>query len=350
MRSREVPGGVDHHQDHEPECEGHAHDPEAAAGMRVADDRAATREHERESRDGLRCRAAAEAGALVPHSDSSGTPTILRRRGEAGDREVANLVRGRPQRLPVRTVAVRWRQRRRHRGEERAQRRPHDVSQTGVTADGLAQEPGAVRDVPLLVVMDLRIPVHEATEQSHPLEVAGDEVERGEAQRALDHHVVGRDEGDLRVRVPRLGHEPLVRLDQGLVEDRGERRRELFARAGHVLADRPGIGNHLVLIARVELHVARLVHLLGGQERGLLLGAVGGDQSRELGGDALLRHHQRRERPEDEGAVLARHRPPLVRVGLQIDRERAPLLLLPVAVQGLRIVQVDFVAGHGASH
>ena len=165
----------------------------------------------------------------------------------------------------------------------------------------------------------LRVALHEARQQALALEVARDEPERGEAERALDHHVVGGHEVDLGAGVAGVRDEPLVRLDQRLVEDLAERGRELLAGAGDVRADRLRIGDHLVLEARVELHVARLVDLLGGEERGLLLAAVGHHQPGELGGDPLLGDHQRRQRPEHQPAVVAGHLRPLLAVGGQVD-------------------------------
>ena len=55
-------------------------------------------------------------------------------------------------------------------------------------------------------------------------------------------------------------------LDERLVEDAPEGGAELLARPRHVGGDRGGIGDDLVLEARVELQVARLVDLLGGEE------------------------------------------------------------------------------------
>ena len=112
-----------------------------------------------------------------------------------------------------------------------------------------------------------------------------------------------------------VGDEPLVRLDQGHVEDRAEGGRDLLAGALDVGGDRRRVGDDLVLEARVELHVAGLVDLLGGEEGRLLLAAVGADQARELGRDPLLGDHQRGEHPEDQAAVLAAHRAPLLAVG-----------------------------------
>ncbi len=105
----------------------------------------------------------------------------------------------------------------------------------------------------------------------------------------------------------------VVGLHERHVEDVAEGVGDLLARAAHVVGDGGGIGDHLVLEARVELHVARLVDLLGGEERRLLLGRVGGDQPGELGGDALLGDHQRGEHEEDDLALGPLHLLPLTR-------------------------------------
>ena len=49
----------------------------------------------------------------------------------------------------------------------------------------------------------------------------------------------------------------------------------------------------------------------------------------------------------DEAAVVAAHLLPLLAIALEIDRERVPLLLLPVAVERLRVVEMD--VGHRVS-
>ena len=269
-------------------------------GASVGDDGAAAREYQRERRKPLRRGTPGEARARVRHSESSGTPTMLSRRERPEVGEVADLLRAGSERVPVGALAVRRRQRLGDGRQQRAQCRPDVLGERGALAYRLPQEPGAVGDVALLVVVDLRVALDEAGQQLLSLEVAGDEIEGGQPERALDDHVVGGDEVDLGAGVRRLGHESLVRLNQRLVEDRRERGRELLARPCDVLADRLRIRDHLVLEARVELHVPRLVHLLRGQERGLLLGAVGAHQPRELRGDALLGHHERGERPEDQ--------------------------------------------------
>ena len=111
--------------------------------------------------------------------------------------------------------------------------------------------------------------------------------------------------------------------------------------------DRGRVGDHLVLEARVELHVARLVDLLGGEEGRLLLGAIGADQAGELGGDPLLGDHQRGQHPEDQPPVLLAQLVPLLAVGARSIAKGRPLLVLPVAVEGLRVVEVDL--GHRRS-
>ena len=96
--------------------------------------------------------------------------------------------------------------------------------------------------------------------------------------------------------------------------------RELLAGALDVLGDRARVGDDLVLKTGVELHVASLVDLLRGQEGRLLLASVRADQARELRRDPLLGHHQRRERPEHQVAILAAHLAPLRAVGREVDR------------------------------
>ena len=81
-----------------------------------------------------------------------------------------------------------------------------------------------------------------------------------------------------------LGDEPLVRVR------RAASSKIVAERVGDVLAgalrrarrSASGRGDDLVLEARVELHVPRLVDLLGGEERRLLLAAVGADEPGEL--------------------------------------------------------------------
>ena len=157
----------------------------------------------------------------------------------------------------------------------------------------------------------------------------------------LEDLVVDRDEADLGRLVGGRGDQLIVRVDQVLVEDHAERVRHLLARALDVGGHRGGLGDHLVLEARVELHVAGLVDLLRGQEGGLLLAPVGGDQAGELRGDPLLGHHQRSEHEQHERPVGLRQARPLLAVAVEVDRERAPLGVLPVAVERLRVVEAD---------
>jgi len=71
MSSGDVPEGVDHHHDHEPERDRHAGVAEVA-GLRVDHDRAAAGEHERKRPDRLRDQDAREGnGAQVGGSSRS---------------------------------------------------------------------------------------------------------------------------------------------------------------------------------------------------------------------------------------------------------------------------------------
>ena len=80
--------------------------------------------------------------------------------------------------------------------------------------------------------------------------------------------------------------------------------------------DRCGFGDRFVLESGVELHVAGLVDLLGGEEAGFFLAFGGHDEAGELGRDPLLGDHQRRQRPVDEGFVIVGDRVlPLVAIG-----------------------------------
>ena len=101
----------------------------------------------------------------------------------------------------------------------------------------------------------------------------------------------------LAARSPRRGDQLLVGLDQRLVEDLAEGRRDLSPGSLDVGGDRRRRVDDLVLEAGVELHVPGLVDLLGGEEGRLLLGAVGADQAGELGRDPLLGDHQLRPGP-----------------------------------------------------
>ena len=132
-----------------------------------------------------------------------------------------------------------------------------------------------------------------------------------------------------------------MQLHERLVEELTERVRDLLPGALDVGGDRLRLGDHLVAEARVELHVARLVDLLGREEGRLLLRRVGGHEAGELGRDALLGDHQRGQREVDDLAQGRLHLRPLLPVVREVDREGAPLGLLPAAIERLRVVQLD---------
>jgi hypothetical protein len=75
--------------------------------------------------------------------------------------------------------------------------------------------------------------------------------------------VIERDKADLRRQAVGLGDEPLERLDELLVKDVAQGDRDALASPIDVRGDRLRGGDHLVLEAGVELHVSRLVDLLG---------------------------------------------------------------------------------------
>ena len=169
----------------------------------------------------------------------------------------------------------------------------------------------------------------------------------GQAEGALDDHVVDRHEVDLRLAVARLAREPGVRVHQRLVEDLAERIAEHLARARDVGGDRRGIGDHLVLEAGVELHVPDLVDELRREEGALLLVVLGQDEAAELGRDPLLGDHQRAQDPVEEVPFAVGQRFPVGAVALQVDVLRRPVGVLPVEVERLRVLESE--QGHAPS-
>ena len=258
----------------------------------------------------------------------------LQAAGQARQREGAQLLGACAERAGVRAVG--GLQGVGDGGQQVDERRAHDVREPRVDRDGLLEKPRAVGDVAVLVVVDARVSLAKAREQTLALEHARRELEGRQPQRPLQDLVVDRDEGDLRRDVARIGDEALVRGDEPVVEERAKGVGDLRAGAGHVLGDhrRP---RDDVLKARVELHVACLVDLLGGEEGRLLLAGVRTDEPGELRRDALLGDHERAEDELDQRPVGDRR--PLLGVRAELDLERVPLRPLPVDVERLRVVQ-----------
>ena len=90
-------------------------------------------------------------------------------------------------------------------------------------------------------------------------------------ERALEDQVVDRDEADLRRGVGGLATSRSWASTSASSKIVPEGRRDLRPGALDVGGDRRRVGDDLVLEARVELHVARLVDLLGREEGRLLL-------------------------------------------------------------------------------
>ena len=173
------------------------------------------------------------------------------------------------------------------------------------------------------------------------LVVVEHEVLARERERPLDDHVVVGDEGDLGVHVARVGDQPLAHLHEALVEQLDEGVRHVRARRREPLTDPAVDAGHLAEPAVEELHVARLVHLLGREEGLLLLVLVGHDEAGELGGHALLADEERAQPPEVLLLVLVAELGPLLLVALEVDRLRLPLLALPQLVELLRLHQLE---------
>src|SRR6185312_14327305 len=144
--------------------------------------------------------------------------------------------------------------------------------------------------------------------------------------------------------IARVGEQAVVRGDEPLVEDRPKGRRDLRPGALYVRGYLRRLLDDLVLKAGVELHVPRLVDLLGGKEGHLLLARPRADEPGELRRDPLLGDHQRAEHERQQRPVL--HRGPLLPVDGQVDLPGIPLTLLPVAVERLRVVEVDLPSRH----
>jgi len=159
--------------------------------------------------------------------------------GESVDRVLPDLLAAGAERLVVGAVTVGRSERVRDGREELAELGADPVGE-GLVAGGLAHVPNAVADVPLLIVMNVGVAIHEPWEQFVPLQVAGGELERGQPEGALDHDVVGGDEVDLRGRAGRVRRKSVVSGHERLVEDDGERVPKLLARPCHMRGDRCG--------------------------------------------------------------------------------------------------------------
>ena len=130
----------------------------------------------------------------------------------------------------------------------------------------LLQEPGAVGDVAVLVLGDLAKALQEAGQDAVALEDARQGVLAGEGQRALDDHVVGRDEVDLGLEVGRVGQQPPVGVDEHLVEEDLEGLVEVLAGAVQAVLEAAVVADDLLVEAVEVLGVAGLVDLLGREE------------------------------------------------------------------------------------
>ena len=255
--------------------------------------------------------------------------------------ELGLLLRGVAEELVV--VAERVALRHQHAGRERQQLVERLLHADAVALLGalLLEEPGAVGHVAVLVARDVGEALGEARQQLVLLVVVEHEVLAGQRERALDDHVVGGHEVDLRVHVARVRDQPLAHLHEPLVEELDERVGHVLARRREPLLDAAVDAGHLAEPAVEELHVARLVDLLGREEGLLLLVLVGHHEAGELGGHALLADEERAEPPEVLLPVVVGQLGPVLLVALEVDRLRLPVLALPQLVQLLRVHQLE---------
>ena len=241
-----------------------------------------------------------------------------------------------------------WTQRLGHMRKKVEQALLDHLAHRRIVVHGLAQEPGAVGDVALLVGRDPPVAVREAREQLPLREQVEQEVGGDDAQGPLEDHVVDRHEVDLGLAIAGIEAEPVVGLHQSLVEDVLERLAQNLARPRHVRGDRPGIRDHLVLEAGVELHVPDLVDELRREEAALLLVVLRQHQPDELGRDPLLGDHQRAEREVEELALGLVEPGPVGRVAAEVDVLGRPVGVLPVEVELLRVLE-GCLRGHGVA-
>ena len=184
----------------------------------------------------------------------------------------------------------------------------------------------------LLVPGDVLHARVEAGKDAPLLQVALDEVLAGLCERRLDDQVVHRDRGGevgLRAVLPEaVGH--LVEVLEGLPEAPREVGVGRVQRAVDVL---PAL-HDLLHEAAEEDGVARLVHLLGGQEVLLLLARGGVDERRQVVRHRVLAVEEHRVVPERGAALqVAELLVPLPAVFGEVDLRGAPVAFLPAAVE-----------------
>ncbi len=229
--------------------------------------------------------------------------------------------------------------RRQHAGRDRdqlLQRLDDALRERRVLPGLLLQEPRAVGDVAVLVLGDLAKALQEAGQDPAAFEDARQRVLTGQRERSLDDHVVGRDEVDLGLHVAGIGDQAAVGVDEHLVEEDLEGVVEILAGAREPVLEGPVVADDLGVEVVEVLGVARLVDLLGRQERLLALALVGADEAAELRRDALLPDEEGRQEPDDVVLVLIREGGPVLAVLGEVDRVGLPRLALPQLVELLR--------------
>ncbi len=150
--------------------------------------------------------------------------------------------------------------------------------------------------------------------------------------------VIGLGQDDFEGRLNRVRDEALAGLHELLVE---QLREGLVQLLPHALEAPVELllpeAHHLAVEAVEELHVPRLVHLLGGEVAGLRLALVGHHETGELSGHALLPDEEGRQAPDELLARLGTEPRIVLGVAAQVDRVRGPVLALPQLVELLRV-------------
>ena len=180
----------------------------------------------------------------------------------------------------------------------------------------------------------LRIPSRKPGSMSSRSNASVEHVLAGLGQAALDHHVVerqrpGEQDPVAAVLAQALGH--VLEVAEGLPVPPGE----LGHRRGERAADRAVADpDDLLEEALEEDRVARLVHLLRGEELLLLLERRGVDVGAERVGDGVLAVEEQREDPHRPATLLGRHAlVPVDPVLREVDLGGAPVAALPARVQ-----------------
>jgi hypothetical protein len=155
----------------------------------------------------------------------------------------------------------------------------------------------------------------------------------GLRERRFDDHVVERDRlGELRQGAVLA---QLLRHPVEAVEDAPVSPAQLRQGVGESGGDRVAGADHLLEEAVEKDRMARLVHLLGGEEVLLFFRRGGVDVGGEVVGDRVLAVEEHRVDPEAGALLHLVERLPAGPVRGEVERRGAPVALLPAPVEVL---------------